>query len=382
MLLTISGGALNTAAAWAARIAPSNPAGAAIMGGVLLDAGDHGLELRATDFDTFGSVTTDAQTSEPGKAVVSARLLAAIAKTLGAGDQATLETGARGLELRVKRYKASLPLMNIDDWPKWPDIGDPIGTIEASGLSRALSRVLPAASDDGTLPILTGVEFTFADTLTMAATDKYRIAAAELPWQPTLDSPSRSLTIPSLLLATMRDAIDNATADVTVYSDGNTVTLSGGRHRITGRLIDGKFVAWRSLMKQPEPATVTTVNVVALARAVKQVSAAVEGKADQLRLGFTPDGIEVALAADPDSSNDLVEPSDFTFTGQPITIGVSCHYLRDALTCIDAPKVELRLNADPTKPFLLHAVDKDGNLLGDGYRHLLIATRLKELVAA
>jgi DNA polymerase III subunit beta len=382
MKLTIQGGALNTAAAWAARIAPSNPAGAPIMGGVLLDANDQ-LRLSSTDFDTFGSVTTEANIGKPGKVVVSARLLSAIAKTLRADDQVSLETVARGVELRVKRYKASLPVLDVADWPRWPEIGDPIGTIPAGVLARGLARVLPAVSEDNTLPVLTGVEFGFSDTLTLAATDKYRVAAAELSWQPSLESPPSSLTVPSTPLATMRDVIEDDGDDVTLYNDGNTVTLATTRHQVTGRLIDGAFQKWQPLMAQPAPATTVTVNVTALGRAVKQVSAAVEGKkADQLRLEFTKDGIGVALAADPDSSSDIVEPGDFTFDGEPIVIGVSHHYLRDALACIDAPMAQLRLNADPTKPFLLYAAGEDGKLLADGYRHLVVATRLRELVAA
>lgn len=380
MRLHISGGALNTAAAWAARIAPSNPAGNPIMGGVLLDAGDIDLELRATDFDTFGSATAEATIGEPGKTVVSARLLAAIAKTLRADDEVSLETSDRGVELRVKRYKASLPVMDVEDWAHWPEHGEPIGTISATALSRGLARVLPAVSEDGTLPVLTGVEFAFADTLTLAATDKYRVAAAELPWQPTLETTPHALTIPSALLATMCDAIEIGGGDVTIYSDGNTVTLATARHRVTGRLIDGAFVKWQRLMEQKETSTTVTVDVDTLSRAVKQVSAAIEGKKDTLRLSLAADGIGVALVENPDAAGDIVEPE--VFDGDPITIGVSCRYLRDALGCVDSPMALLRLQVDPTKPFLLFPADENGKAIEDGYQHLLIATRIRELVAA
>lgn len=389
MKLTITGGALNTAASWAARIAPAPKTIAiSILTYVLLDTVGQNLDFRSTDYDTFGIATVDAQIEEPGKVAVPAHLLADIAKTLRANDEVrldeiVLENGARKVELRVRRYKARLPVMGLADWPSWPEIGNPIGTIPGGALARGLARVLPAVSEDNTLPVLTGVEFGFADTLTLAATDKYRVAAAEVAWQPTLESPPSSLTVPSTLLATMRDVAEDDGGDVTLYGDGNTVTLATARHQVTGRLIDGAYVKWRTLMAQSAPATTVIVNVAALGRAVKQVSAAVEGnKTDQLRLEFTEDGIGVALAADPDSSSDIVEPGDFTFTGEPIVIGVSHHYLRDALACVDSPMAQLRLNADPTKPFLLYAAGEDGKLLADGYQHLVIATRLRELVAA
>jgi DNA polymerase-3 subunit beta len=387
MKLTIQGGALSAAAAWAARIAPPPRTTAMpILTYVLLSAGEHGLECRATDFDLFGSIITEAQVDTPGKVAVPAHLLASITKTLRASDQISLELIARGVEMRVKRYKAILPVLGLEDWPLWPNQGNPIGTIPTRILGRGLARVLPAVSEDKeALPVLRGIEFEFGDTLTLAATDRYRIAAADLPWQPTLEAKSDKIIVPSELLATMRDAIaDNGggEGDVTLSSDGDTVTLNTSQHQITGRLIDGTPVKWRKLMAQPEPATTVTASVAALGRAVKQVSAAVEGKADKLRLEFTEDGIEVALADDPESSSDIIEPEDFIFTGEPLVIGVSGRYLRDALACVDTPMVQLRLSADPTAPFLLFAADEDGKLAADGYQHLLIALRLRELVAA
>jgi len=382
MRLHIKGGALSAAAAWAARIAPSNPAGNPVMGGVLLDTGDKGLTLAATDFDTFGTAAAEATIGEPGRAMVSARLLASVAKTLRADDEVSLETGARGVELRVKRYKASLPVLDIEDWARWPEIGEPVGTIGAAALSRGLSRVLPAASKDPVMGAMTGIEFTFAGPLTLAATDGYRVAAAELSWQATLDMLPHSITVPSALLNTMRDALEDGTGGVTLYSDGSTITLATGQHRVTGRLIGGKFVNWSQLMIQKETATTVTVDADTLARAVKQVSAANEDKKDnlQLRLSLAADGIAVALADDPDAAGDVIEHE--AFEGEPITIGVSSQYLRDALACADSPAVLLRLPESPAKSFLLLPADEQGKPINDGYQHLLVITRIRELVAA
>lgn len=381
MKLTISGAALNTAASWAARITPVKPA-VPVNACVLINAGPHGLELQASDFDVFGQVSIDAEISEPGQVVVSARWLAGIAKELSSGDKVTINTGGRGVELRVKRYQASWSVMNIEDWPHWPELGDPIGTIPADSLSRGIARVLPAVSNDGTAPVLTGMEFGFADVLTLAATDRFRVATAELSWQPTLEIEPHKLIIPADLLGTMRDVI--GTGDVAIYSDGSMVSIAAGQHRVTGRLIDGKPKNWQALMVQKNTATTVAVEVAALSRAVKRVAAGAEGKIDKLRLTITDGEIEVALSADPgEDTGDAGDMVDLvSFAGEPTTFGVHHSYLRDALACVDSPTAMMRIPESPAGSFLLFAADEQGNQISDGYRHLLVATRLRELVAA
>jgi DNA polymerase III subunit beta len=378
--LSITGAALDKAAAWAARIAPAKPS-VPVNACVLINAGPHELELQASDFDVFGQVSVDAEVSEPGKVVVSARWLAGIAKELNSGDNVSIETGGRGVELRVKRYQASWSVMNIEDWPHWPELGDPIGTIPADSLSRGIARVLPAVSNDSTVPVLTGMEFGFADVLTLAATDRFRVATAELSWQPTLGIELHKLIVPAGLLGTMRDVIGSG--DVALYSDGSMVSIAAGRHRVTGRLIDGKPKNWQALIVQKNTATTVAVDVAALSRAVKRVAAGAEGKIDKLRLTITEEEVEVALAANPgEDAGDAGDSVELvSFAGEPVTFGVHHSYLRDALACIDSPTAMMRIPESPPKSFLLFAADDQGDQIPDGYRHLLVVTRLQEAVA-
>ena len=50
-------------------------------------------------------------------------------------------------------------------------------------LGPASGQVVPSASRDDTLPMLTGVCLDIdGGTLTLAATDRYRLAVREMPW--------------------------------------------------------------------------------------------------------------------------------------------------------------------------------------------------------
>ena len=48
------------------------------------------------------------------------------------------------------------------------------------GAGRGAAKIVPAASRDDTLPMLTAVCLTWTRTLTLAAADRYRLAVREL----------------------------------------------------------------------------------------------------------------------------------------------------------------------------------------------------------
>ena len=55
----------------------------------------------------------------------------------------------------------------------------------ASTFGTAIGQVTPAASRDDTLPMLTAVSLELAGaTMTLAATDRYRLAVRDLGWEP------------------------------------------------------------------------------------------------------------------------------------------------------------------------------------------------------
>src|SRR5690606_23853463 len=67
------------------------------------------------------------------------------------------------------------------------------GTVAADVFAEAISQVTVAASKDDTLPLLTGVKVEISgETMTLMATDRYRLALRELTWNPS--SPGAELT--------------------------------------------------------------------------------------------------------------------------------------------------------------------------------------------
>ena len=83
-------------------------------------------------------------------------------------------------------------MMPADDYPTLPSAPQPSGSIDGHLFTQAVAQVSVAADRGDTLPILTGVRVEVeGDTMTLLATDRYRLAMRELHWNPTATDASR-----------------------------------------------------------------------------------------------------------------------------------------------------------------------------------------------
>ena len=75
--------------------------------------------------------------------------------------------------------------MPVEDYPQLPAMPQLAGTVAAEELAAAVAQVAVAAGRDDTLPMLTGIRMEIdGPRLTLAATDRFRLAVRELTWQP------------------------------------------------------------------------------------------------------------------------------------------------------------------------------------------------------
>src|SRR4029077_15335830 len=82
---------------------------------------------------------------------------------------------------------ACFPLrpMPVEDYPPLPQMPGSSGTVDSAVFAEAVAQTAVAAGRDATLPMLTGIRVEIdGETLTLAATDRFRLAVRELNWTP------------------------------------------------------------------------------------------------------------------------------------------------------------------------------------------------------
>jgi DNA polymerase-3 subunit beta len=149
-----------------------------ILGCILMESLDEKtLRLSATDLNIGISVTIPAEVKTIGKAAVPAKIFADFIGSLGPGKM-SLTLNDHELRVEAERSKASLPCLNPQDFPSFPEKdGEPL-EIETVILTDAIQNCGFAASVDEARPALTSILFeTQADkTVRLVTTDGFRLA--------------------------------------------------------------------------------------------------------------------------------------------------------------------------------------------------------------
>lgn len=376
MKFRIERDALAEAVAWSARSLPARPA-APVLAGLLLEVSDSQLSISGFDYEVSTQARLDITAGSAGRALVSGRLLADISKSLPAHPVEFTADGSR-VTISCGSSRFTLPTMPDEDYPRLPELPTTAGTVSSSAFARAASQVAIAAGKDDTLPMLTGVRFEIdGDRLTLAATDRYRLAIRELNWNPaSTESANAQVLVPA---RTLSDAAKSLTSEaeltISLSNSGNgegIIGFSGTGRRTTTRLLDAQFPPYRTLL--PTEFSVTAdVGVAALIESVKRV-ALVADRGNPVRLQFSDGGL--TLTAGGDDEGRAEENLEADFDGDEITTAFNPSFLLEGLGAIEEPVARLFFTT-PTKPAIIRPAGAPGSASGPSdYTYLIMPVRM------
>lgn len=355
--------------AWAARTLPSRPS-LPVLAGLVLTAHDSGMTISSFDYEVSGRVDLEADVTTAGTCLVSGRLLADIARSLPAAP-VVMETEGSRVAITCGRSSFTLPTLPVEDYPQLPQMPTSSGVITGRAFAEAVAQVAIAAGRDDTLPTLTGIRMEVeGTTITLAATDRYRLAVREVAWTPQTSSVSAAALVPARTLAdTAKSLADVEDVVIALSSGGAGEGLIGfegkGRHTTT-RLLDGEFPKYRSLLPS-ESSAVASVDTPTLTDAVKRVSLVAE-RNTPVRLAF--ESSELTLRAGTGDEAQAIEAIECRLEGDAIDIAFNPAYLLDGLSAVNAAVTQFSFT-QATRPAVL-----TGNAAAEVYKYLLMPVRL------
>jgi DNA polymerase-3 subunit beta len=369
---------LADAVAWAARSLPVRPS-APVLAGLLIKAGDDGLVLSTFDYETSARATLSAEVSDEGSALVSGRLLADICRSLPDKPVDMVLDGSR-VSLTCGSARFSLQTMPVEDYPSIPEMPAATGTVQSDVFAHAVAQAVTAAGRDDMLPVLTGVRIEIeGSTITLLATDRFRLSQRELAWQPNSTDESVAALVPAKVLGdTAKSLTAGSEVTIALAASGSGEGLigfegtgPGGVRRTTTRLLDGEFPKVRSLFPS-ERLTIAKVDKAALIESVKRVALVAERNA-AVQLAFS-DGV-LTLDAGSGEEAQASESIEADIDGEDLTTGFNPQFLLDGLTAIDESVVELAFT-QASKPVVLSGSADAGQDADSGFRYLLMPRRL------
>jgi DNA polymerase-3 subunit beta len=312
-------------------------------------------ELRATDMEIGLRVPLKAETSRPGSAVLPARLLLDVARSLPTADVSLeLRSAEQDVELISGPATFHLRTLRTEDFPTLPEPSPETRVaLPVDAFVATILRVARSASRDETRPVLTRLLMSASgQELRMVATDSYRLSVKET----ALDAPlqgSLEANVPARALQELARIAQAAPAESLAVSVGqNQVVFELGEIVLSSRLIDGQFPNYRQLLPESVEHELRLASA-ELTDVVRRISLLAQKNAP-LRLSFS-EGTLTVSAQTPDVG-EASEAVPVPFHGDAFEIGFNPDFLRDGLESIESDELVLKL-ISPLRPGLIESPD-------------------------
>ena len=350
--------------------AVSSKSSIALLEGLLITAEADGcLTLCGYNMSMGIRVSVGAMVSEPGSAVLNARLFGDMIRKLP-DDVIFIETNENLLTtIRCGKALFNLVASDAEEFPHLPEVKNsenPI-IIPQNMLKSMISQTIFAVSDNETKPVLTGCLFELeGQQLNVAAVDGFRLSVR----RETLEAPvaqSVKFVVPGSALREVERILAESDAKAEIYPDSKHILFRIGDTVLITRLLEGEFLNYRAAI--PADATsVITADVRQLITSIERVSLIVSEKLkNPVRMVFDGDVLKLSCITAIGKSYD-----EYQYEGnvEHLEIGFNNRYLLDALRACPSETVNISLKGN-LNPIVFTPEE------GNAFTYLVLPVRLK-----
>lgn len=361
------------AVSWVARTIPSRPS-LPVLAGMKVEADKDGsVALSSYDPDISSHAVIEAAVDEPGTTLVHGRLLSDFARALP-NKPIDMELKGAKLEVVCGSSHISMQSMPLEDYPSAPPMPEVSGVVDGALWQETVAQVVTAASSDDTLPLLVSVCIEIeGKTMSLMATDRYRLAVRDLTWEPANEDASHRILVRASRLSDIAKALGSVgKVELAIDNSGRTGMIgfsAAGRHNVA-RLIDGEYPQVRNLF--PSEATgYAVIGHQEMLDAIKRARLVVE-KNSAVRLSFSEG--QVILEAGQGDNAQTSEALEATLHGEDIVMAFNPSFLQEGLGATSAPYVRLSFTS-ASKPAVLTAQPEIDGEDDQEFRLLLMPIR-------
>ncbi len=335
-----------------------------VLSNILLATDEGRLRLSATNLELGITCWIPANIADEGSITIPSRTLSDLVGTLP-NETVKMDLNPRNSTLNIKCGAALVDIKGIDaqEFPPIPTVdmssSIPLSVIE---FKEMIQQVVFATSSDDGRPVLQGVLLTITEsTVTMAATDGFRISVRKATLKEPAPSPINAI-IPGRALGELaRIAVNgDEVIHMVMPSDRGQVIFHLHDAELVSQLIDGNFPDYNAIIPKNFK-THTTTNRENMLKACRQAEVIARDSNNVVRLDITPEGeqtgtIKVSALSEETGSSDITV--DATIEGSELAIAFNVRYLREVMEVMGSPNVSLDTNMNNT-PALIKPVGNE-----------------------
>ncbi len=347
-----------------------------ILSGILIEAREDSIALSSFDYEVSAQTEIAAEVEQEGKILVSGRLLAEIASRLPAAP-VQFSTSETRIVVTCGSANFTLLSMPVEEYPTLPDVPEQFGLLPAEAFATAVAQVAVAASRDDVTPVITGVQLEVSEnSLSLVATDRYRVAVREIDWDRGNIPSGEAMTalVPARTLQEVGKTFGHSgqiAVSVLNTDDRGLIAFKAEKRMVTSLLIKGNFPPVKRLF----PGAVenyAVLNTAELIDAVRRVSLVLEREA-ALRFSFTADGLTLeAIGSEQAQASEVI---DTFLTGADTVVSLKPQFLLDGLGAVHSEFVRISFtqtdNPNKPGPVLITSQSSKDQPGADNYRYLL-----------
>lgn len=323
---------------------------------VMIQAGEEGLKLSATNLELSISTMVQAEVKEEGGLTLPAKMFTELVSSFSDG---LVELGPGGTKFQLKiisgRSKASMNITEADDFPPIPEVKGETAVLEAESLKYLLPKVIGAAADEASRPVLTGVYMKFdGDEVAFAAADGFRLAAygSQLirPVGEMIDCivPARSLVELHRLIG------GNEPVEMVIAKNNAQVAFSLNHADLTSQLLNGVFPDYQQLIPKGYK-TKITFDVAKVSKAVKSANVFAKDSSGVIRLQVSEGQLVISGSAEQHGGVMHELELEGIEGDDEAKIAFNARYLVDVLGALGNGQGELSIQG-PSSPGLFRSV--------------------------
>lgn len=313
-----------------------------VLSNILIQANKNKVVFSATDLEVGITTSAVGKIEAEGAITLPARLLSDFVmnnkdESIGVSLEGTIAT------LKSAHYEVTIMGIAAEEFPTVPSPArENTIAIKKDLFLESLKKVNIAPATDETRPVLAGILIKFeGKTLTMAATDSYRLAEKILNLPE--ESKDHKIIVPSRTMnELLRIVSGDAGPEVVISSSDNQVSFEIGDTVVVSRLIEGSFPAYSQIIPVSSKTKAEVASADLLASVKMSLLFAKDAANNSIKIAVGKDNLTVvSQSSQAGSSKSVVEAA---VTGDPVEVSFNARYIVDVLNVLSSDKVVLELN--------------------------------------
>ncbi len=339
--------------------------------GVFLETLEDGLQLTITDGEVAIRSVVPAAVREDGSALLPARLLSELIRSLEGNVELETRDNRRAL-VKNMGSKTELVLIDAQDYPSIaPIMAESVTQISQQSFKNAIKSIIFAIATDETRRILTGCLMeTTADEVRFVCLDGYRLAMQRVYCAHEMPKGREVLShiLPGTLVGNISRMLSDSEQPITLTLSKTHLLAEFDKTKVYSPLILGEYINYRQILPTSWTTAVKADRLL-LAFAIQRASLiAREGSNNLLRLKIEDQALTISANAEVGTAMEQI-PIDFD--GSPLSIAFNAAYLNDVIKNIETPDLSLRFNTN-VSPCVVSPVNSNQ------YTYLILPVRVSD----